>query len=136
MALYRAVAVSEVVEQIEHIRRLLREVRPKTDEQVLLSERREQTLKDFLSNLRRMGVRAMVPMVHELEELCGLVTGAGYRLLGYELDAIREYDRVLNSGRTHIEGIHQGLRPGEVHRSLRAGEACERECEKVWSYEA
>jgi hypothetical protein len=106
LALYRAVTVSEVVGQIEHIRTLLRQVRPKTDQERLLSERREQTLEDFLSNLRRTGVRAMVPMVHELEELCGLVTGAGYRLLGYELDAIREYDRVLNGGRTHIECLH------------------------------
>lgn len=118
MALYRAVAVSEIVEQIEHVRGLLREVRPTTEEQVLLSERREQTLKDFLSNLRRTGVRAMVPMVHELEELCGLVTGAGYRLLGYELDAIREYDRVLNSGRTHIVESHVFERDLQVELPL------------------
>jgi hypothetical protein len=52
----------------------------------------EQTPKDFLSNLRRMGVRAMVPMVHELEELCGW-SRALDRLLGYELDANRKYDR-------------------------------------------
>ena len=72
------------------------------DRDRLVHERREQKIKDFLSNLKRTGIRAMVPTVNELEELCGLVTGGGYRLFGYELDAIREYDRRLNAKRTHI----------------------------------
>jgi len=122
LALYRAVTVSEIVGQIEHIRTLLRQVRPKTNQEHLLFERREQTLKDFLSNLRRTGLRAMVPMVHELEELCGLVTGAGYRLLGYELDAIREYDHVLNGGRTHLVESHVFERDLQVELPLELAE--------------
>ncbi|NYF79070.1 hypothetical protein [Granulicella arctica] len=109
MGIYRAVAIDEITSRVEHIRSLHRQHRPATDRDRLVHERREQKIKDFLSNLKRTGVRAMVPTVHELEELCGLVTGSGYRLFGYELDAIREYDRRLNTKRTHIKTAHQGL---------------------------
>ncbi|MFT4111315.1 hypothetical protein [Silvibacterium sp.] len=106
MGIYREVSINEIVEQLEHIRQLHRGVHPSSERARIIHDKREQKIKDFLSNIRRTGVRAMVPMVHELEELCGLTTGSGYRLLGYELDAIREYDHVLNAGRTHIVESH------------------------------
>lgn len=106
MGIYKPAAPSEIIGRIEHIRDLHRQIGPKTARDRMVYERREKKLKDFLSNLRRTGARAMVPMIHELEELCGLVTGAGYKLFGYDLDAIREYDYVLNGHRTHIVESH------------------------------
>jgi len=106
LGVYRAVGIDEITSRIEHIRNLHRLRHPVTEQDRLAHARREQKIKDFLSNLKRTGVRPMVPMVHELEELCSLSTGGGYRLFGYELDAIREYDRRLNAKRTHIVESH------------------------------
>lgn len=122
MGIYRAVAIDEITSRVEHIRSLHRQHRPATDRDRLVHERREQKIKDFLSNLKRTGVRAMVPTVHELEELCGLVTGSGYRLFGYELDAIREYDRRLNAKRTHIVETHIFERDALVELPLELAE--------------
>jgi hypothetical protein len=60
----------------------------------------------------------MVQMLDELETECLLTKDGGYRLFGYDLDAIREYDLYLNGGRTHIERPHECLRARKVHGSL------------------
>ncbi len=122
MGIYRAVGIDEITSRIEHIRSLHRQRKTATERDRLAHARREQKIKDYLSNLKRTGVRAMVPMVHELEELCGLVTGGGYRLFGYELDAIREYDRRLNSKRTHIVETHIFERDALVELPLELAE--------------
>ena len=44
----------------------------------------------------------MVNMVRDLADACSLTIDGAYRLFGYELDGIREFDQDLNGGRTHI----------------------------------
>ncbi len=44
----------------------------------------------------------MVQMVDDLGTHCLLTKDGGYRLFGYSLDALREYDLFLNGGRTHV----------------------------------
>jgi len=122
--MYRPADNAEIIERVEHIRGLLRQVRPADEREQRVRERREQWIKDLITNLRHTSGRPMVPMLEDLETLCLLTKDGGYRLFGYSLDAIREYDLYLNGGRTHIECAHQGLCPGKVHRSLGMGDAC------------
>ena len=100
--MYRAVPCDEIIGRLEHIRDLFRRVKPANLREHIAHEQREQKIKDLISNLRRTHGRAMVQMVEDLEKYCHLTTGGGYRIFGYNLDAIREYDRALNRGRTHI----------------------------------
>jgi len=49
--------------------------------------------------------------VLELADIFSLTVDGAHRLFGYDLEEIREYDFRLNGGRTHIERIHERLRP-------------------------
>ena len=100
--MYKAVGSSNIIDRVEHIRELHRQIRASNDRERLVSERHEQKIKDFISNLRRTNARPTVNMVRELEEACSLTTDGAYRLFGYELDGIREFDLRLNGGRTHV----------------------------------
>jgi len=99
---YSPIGSKEIIERVEHIRALLRQLRPGNEQERLMHERREHRLKDFITNLRRTEGRAMVQMLDALETECLLTKDGAYRLFGYDLDAIREYDLYLNGGRTHI----------------------------------
>jgi hypothetical protein len=96
------VARTEIIARVEHIRELHRQRRPKDDREQSMFDRRERALKDFLSNAPRTSTRPMLNMVHAIEEACSLTTDGAYRLFGYELDGIREFDLRLNGARTHI----------------------------------
>lgn len=100
--MYEFVDRTEIAERIAHIRELHRQIRPSTEQDGIFHERREQKIKDFLSNLRRTGLHPMLTLVRELQELCSLTPEGGHRLFGFDLDAIREYDAFLNCGRTHL----------------------------------
>lgn len=100
--MYYPVATREIVQRVEHIRDLLRQAKPETHEQRAAYLRREQRLKDLISNLRRTDSRAMVQTLYDLETQCLLTRDGSYRLFGYSLDALREWDLHLNAGRTHI----------------------------------
>jgi hypothetical protein len=100
--MYKAAGSSEIIDRVEHIRALHRQIRVSNDREGVGDGRREQKIKDFISNLRRTNARPTVNMVRELEEACSLTTDGAYRLFGYELDGIREFDLLLNAGRTHI----------------------------------
>jgi len=100
--MYTSVGPSEIIDRVEHIRELHRQIRVSNDRERIGYERREQKIKDFISNLRRTSARPMVNMVRDLKEACSLTTDGAYRLFGYELDGIREFDLRLNGGRTHI----------------------------------
>ena len=104
--MYTSVGPSEIINRVEHIRELHRQIRVSNDRERIGYERREQKIKDFISNLRRTSARPMVNMVRDLEEACSLTTDGAYRLFGYELDGIREFDLRLNGGRTHIVESH------------------------------
>jgi hypothetical protein len=99
--MYKAAGSSEIIDRDEHIRTLHRQIRVSNDRERVGDGRREQKIKDFISNLRRTNARPTVNMVRELEEACSLTTDGAYRLFGYELDGVREFDLRLNAGRTH-----------------------------------
>ena len=129
--MYTSVGSSEIIDRVEHIRELHRQIHLTNDRERIEDERREHKIKDFISNLRRTDARPTVNMVRELEEACSLTTDGAYRLFGYELDGIREFDLLLNGGRTHIERPHKSLSSREVHRSLGTGNVrSARECER------
>jgi hypothetical protein len=100
--MYKPVGSREIIDRIEHIRELHRQIHSSNDRERVAHQRREQKIKDFISNLRRTGTRPMANMVRDIEEACSLTTDGAYRLFGYELDGIREFDLHLNGGRTHI----------------------------------
>ena len=100
--MYNYVDRNEIIERIEHIRDLHRQRTPSDERQRIDYDRREQKIKDFLSNVRRTGLHPTLTLVKELQDLCALTAEGGHRLFGFELDSIREFDTLLNGSRTHI----------------------------------
>jgi hypothetical protein len=100
--MYESVSSSEVIERMDHIRELHRQIRATGDQGRAVFTQHERKLKDFISNLRRAATRPTANMVRDLAEACSLTTDGAYRLFGYELDGIREFDLDLNDGRTHV----------------------------------
>jgi hypothetical protein len=102
--MYTAVGSREIIARVEHIRELFRQLSLSNDLERIEHQRREQKIKDFISNLRRTNAQPTANMVRDLENVCSLTTDGAYRLFGYDLDAMRKFDLTLNGGRTHIEG--------------------------------
>ena len=100
--MYSPVSSADIIARIEHIRELHRQVDRLRDRKRLAHDRREQKIRDFISNLRRAGTRPMANMVRSLEDICSLTTDGAHRLFGYELDCVRDFDFHLNGSRTHI----------------------------------
>ena len=100
--MYRPVSCNQIITYLEHIRELFRQSQPENQHEQIAHEQREQKIRDLITNLRRTNGRAMVRMVNDLEKYCYLTTDGGYRIFGYNLDAIHEYDLSLNRQRTHI----------------------------------
>jgi hypothetical protein len=104
--MYTSVSSREVIERVEHIRKLLRQIRATNDRKGVAHTQHERKLQDFISNLRRTEMRPMANMVRDVAEACSLTADGAYRLFGYELDGLRELDLNLNRGRTHVERAH------------------------------
>ena len=121
--MYRPVPRNEISDAVAHLRELHRQFRPSNDRERHAFERRELVTKNLLSNLRRTGDHPTLSMLLEIADTLSLTVEGAHRLFGYDLDGIREYDRRLNGGRTHIERPHERLSPREVHRALRMGDA-------------
>jgi hypothetical protein len=100
--MYTSVGSAEIIDRVEHIRELHRQIHVSNDRERIGYQRREQKIKDFISNLRRTNARPMANMLRDMEAACSLTTDGAYRLFGYELDGIREFDLSLNGERTHI----------------------------------
>jgi hypothetical protein len=100
--MYTPVGSSEIIDRVEHIRELHRQIHISNERERILHQRREQKIKDFISNLRRTNARPTANMVRDMEEACSLTTDGAYRLFGFELDGVREFDLHLNGGRTRI----------------------------------
>jgi len=100
--MYTSVSSREVIERVEHIRKLNRQIRAVNDLTRVAHTQHERKLQDFISNLRRTEARPMANMVRDLAEACSLTTEGAYRLFGYELDGLRELDLDLNRGRTRV----------------------------------
>jgi hypothetical protein len=122
---YKFVDRSEIIENVIHIRQLHREIRVASGSDQLLFSRRERMSKDLLSNLRRTGDHPMLNMVLEFGKIHSLNADGAHRLFGYHLDAIREYDLLLNGGRTHIVESYVFERdlPVELPSELASSEA-------------
>lgn len=100
--MYNYIDRKELVERVDHIRKLHREIPPATEREQALQKRRNQKAKDLLSNLWRTGEHPTLSMVLEFGDMHSLTADGVHRLFGYDLDAIREYDLQLNGSRTHI----------------------------------
>ena len=62
----------------------------------------------------------MANMVRDMEEACSLTTDGAYRLFGFELDGIREFDLRPNGGRAHIVKSSPGRAAhGPIEHSIR-----------------
>jgi hypothetical protein len=99
---YRPVPRNEISDAVVHLRELHRQFTPSNDHERHAFERRELVTKNLLSNLRRTGDHPTLSMLLEIADTFSLTIEGAHRLFGYDLDGIREYDRRLNGGRTHI----------------------------------
>lgn len=104
--MHRQVSRSDIVDRVERLRGLHRQNPPTDESERIVYERREQKTKDLLSNLRRTSDRPTLSLIKEFGELNALTVDGAHRLFGYDLDAVRDYDLLLNGGRTHIECLH------------------------------
>lgn len=100
--MYRQIPRTEILDALAHLRELHRQVRPSNDRERYAFERRELVTKNLFSNLRRTGDHPTLSMLLEIADMFSLTIEGAHRLFGYDLDGIREYDRRLNGGRTHI----------------------------------
>ena len=100
--MYRPVPRNEISDAVAHLRDLHRQLRPSNDRERYAFERRELVTKNLLSNLHRTGDHPTLSMLLEIADMFSLTIEGAHRLFGYDLDGIREYDRRLNGGRTHI----------------------------------
>lgn len=98
----RDVARSEIVDRVRHIRSLLRQKKPRDEQEQTLFARYESKTTNFLSNIRRSSERPTLNQVRIVEEACSLTADGSHRLFGYEIDEIRNIDARVNRGRTHI----------------------------------
>ena len=137
--MYRPVTRAEIADALVHIRDLYRQIKPPDEQEYRASERREDGIKNLLSNLPRTKEHPTLNTVDEVANMALLTIEGAHRLFGYDLARIREYDLRLNGGRTHIECPHKSLRPGEIHRSLGMsdfGDAGESNRKKSWPHHA
>ena len=100
--MYEYVPRHRIVDVLKHVRNLLRQVEPINERERLSAERREIVAKYIISNLPRTGPHPTFKTVAEIVDAFLLTIGAAHELFGYDLEAIRQYDLRLNSGRTHI----------------------------------
>jgi hypothetical protein len=127
---YRHVPRDQIADALSHLRELFRGIKPSNEQEYRAHEKREVVTKNLLSNLFRTKEHPTLNSVLEIGDIFSLTLDGAHRLFGYSLQEIREFDRKLNGGRTHIEGPHQRLRSGEVHRPLCVGHTCKRKCGK------
>src|SRR5580698_4863789 len=85
-----------------HLRELHRQFAPENERERYAFGRRELVTKNLLSNLRRTGDHPTLSMLLEIADIFSLTIEGAHRLFGYDLGGLREYDRRLNAGRTHI----------------------------------
>jgi hypothetical protein len=122
VAVYRAVPRAEIAERIAHLRDLFRATHPASDVERLAHEKREIVTKHLLSNLVRTKEHPTLSAVLDVAEIFSLTIDGAHRLFGYGLDNIRNYDRLLNGGRTHIVESYPFNRDFPVDLPLVLGE--------------
>ena len=100
--MYGYVPRRQIIEVLKHVRNLLRQAKPINELERLAAERREIVAKYLISNLPRIGPHPTINTIIELVDTFLLTIGAAHELFGYDLEALRQHDLSLNSGRTHI----------------------------------
>lgn len=140
--MYRHVPHSDIIDALIYIRDLFRRIRPSNERALRAQERREASIRDLLSNLPRTNQHPTLKAVLEVAKACCLTLEGAHRLFGYELGKIREYDLLLNGGRTHIFESYPFERDLLVDLPLRfaehegfAGDAFLRELVPEWQTE-
>jgi hypothetical protein len=98
---YNSVPREQIADALIHLRGLFREIPPSSEKDYRAHERREILTKDLLSNLFRTKDHPTLHAVLEVAEVFSITLDGAHRLFGYELEKIREYDLLLNAGRTH-----------------------------------
>ena len=125
--MYKPVLRGDIARALLHMRELYRGESQHNDADVRAHERREAGTKTLLSNLARTTEHPTLRTLLDIGNMFSLTLDGVHRLFGYDLDELRGLDRQLNGGRTRIERPHEGLCPGEVHRSLCMCRSSERE---------
>jgi hypothetical protein len=105
---YRHVPRDQIADALSHLRELFRGIKPSNEQEYRAHEKREVVTKNLLSNLFRTKEHPTLNSVLEIGDIFSLTLDGAHRLFGYSLQEIREFDRKLNGGRTHIESGHQG----------------------------
>lgn len=100
--MYRHVPRGQIADTLGHLRELFREIKPSNEQEHRAHERREVVTKNLLSNLFRTKEHPTLNAVLEVGDIFSLTLDGAHRLFGYSLEEIREFDRKLNGGRTHI----------------------------------
>jgi hypothetical protein len=100
--LYRHVPRNEIRDRLIHLRGLYEQLVPTNEQELRAAERREIITKNLLSNLRRTSDDPTLNTVQEIVENFPLTIEGGHRFFGFGLEGVREYDLLLNGGRTHI----------------------------------
>lgn len=100
--MYRPVPRGQIVDILTRLRALFRQVKPSSEQELRTHERREVVTKNLLSNLLRMKEHPTLNAVLEVADIFSLTLDGAHRIFGYSLEGIRDYDFILNGGRTHI----------------------------------
>ena len=101
--MYNSVSRDQIADTLIHLRGLFREILPSSEKDDLAHERREILTKNLLSNLFRTKDHPTLHAVLEVADVFSMARDGAHRLFGYELEQIREYDLLLNAGRTQID---------------------------------
>ncbi len=100
--MYRPIPREEIIDSINHLNELRRQLRPKNEREALAHERREAATKTLLTNITRTKAHPTLRALREIADIFSLTIEGAHRLFGYDLSRIRELDLRLNGGRTHI----------------------------------
>jgi hypothetical protein len=99
---YNSVPREQIADALIHLRGLFREIPPSNEKDYRAHERREILTKNLLSNLFRTKDHPTLHAVLEVADVFSLTLDGAHRLFGYELEQMREYDHLLNAGRTQF----------------------------------
>ena len=99
---YKPIPRSAILNALAHIYDLHRRVKPSSERERRVYERREAAVRDLMSNLPRTNEHPTLKTLLEVADLCRLTLEGVHKLFGYSLGGIRDYDLRLNGSRTHI----------------------------------
>ena len=87
--MYNPVTRKAVRDALFHIRELHRRLKPLTELEKHIHERREATMRDLLSNLPRTNDHSTLKTLLDVVDTCSLTLERAHRLFAYDLQPIR-----------------------------------------------